>query len=182
VTRVRGAAVTLRPIREEEFAVLWAARSGPESFARPWTGDPQEEERALRRRIAGSGEFTGAEILFGMDVEGRLIGEVQARQPRHGLPPGVFELGIEIFEAADRGRGHGAEAVELITSHLFEEQGAIRVQASTDVDNGPMRRLLDRLGFGFEGVLRGFMPTSEGPRDYAMYAMTENDWTTKTRT
>lgn len=180
MTRVRGGAVTLRPIREDEFTVLWAARSSPDSFARPWSGDPKEEEESLRRRIAGSGEFNGAEILFGMEAGGRLIGEIQARQPPHGLPPGVFELGIEIFDPADRRRGHGAEAVELITAHLFEDQGAIRVQASTDVDNGPMRRLLDRLGFGFEGVLRGFMPTSDGPRDYAMYAMTVNDWKTRT--
>jgi N-acetyltransferase len=176
VTRVLGSAVTLRPLREAELPVLLAARRGPASFARPGLAEWREEEDVLRARVAASGAFTGGEILFGMEVGGRLIGEVQARQPRHGLPPGVFELGIEIYDEGDRGLGHGAEALALITSHVFEEHGAIRVQASTDVENAPMRRVLARLGFGFEGVLRGFMPTGAGPRDYAMYGMTIEDW------
>jgi RimJ/RimL family protein N-acetyltransferase len=50
------------------------------------------------------------------------------------------------------------------------------VQLSTDVDNAAMRRVAELLGFGFEGVLRGFMPSAEGPRDYAMYGMTETDF------
>ena len=39
-----------------------------------------------------------------------------------------------------------------------------------------MRTLSERLGFVFEGVLRSFMPSTDGPRDYAMYAMTEDDY------
>ena len=48
------------------------------------------------------------------------------------------------------------------------------MQLTTDVDNAAMRRVAERLGFGFEGVLRGFMPIGEGPRDYAMYGMTRD--------
>lgn len=179
MSRVRGTAVTLRPLRTAEFDTLWAARRGPESFAHPGLEARREDEDTLRARIAHSGEFSGEEILFGVEVDGRLIGEIQGRQPRHGSPPGVFELGIEIYDEGDRGHGLGKEAVRLMTSHLFEHEGAIRVQASTDVDNGPMRRVLDRLGFAFEGVLRGFMPSTQGPRDYAMYGMTGADWTTE---
>ena len=39
-----------------------------------------------------------------------------------------------------------------------------------------MRTLSERLGFGFEGVMRQFMPSTDGPRDYAMYAMTKDDY------
>jgi RimJ/RimL family protein N-acetyltransferase len=54
------------------------------------------------------------------------------------------------------------------------------VQATTDVDNGAMRRALEALGFWFEGVLRGFMPVPEGtPRDYAIYGLTKEDWENK---
>ncbi len=49
------------------------------------------------------------------------------------------------------------------------------------VGNRAMRRVLERLGFPLEGVLRGFMPGTDGPRDYAMYGMTKRDWE-KTRT
>jgi RimJ/RimL family protein N-acetyltransferase len=104
------------------------------------------------------------------------VGELQARGGRAQLlPDGVFELGIEVYATQDRGRGVGTAALQEVTRYLFEEEHAHRVQVSTDVSNAPMRRTCERAGFTFEGVLRGFMPTSSGPRDYAMYAMTETD-------
>ena len=49
------------------------------------------------------------------------------------------------------------------------------MQVSTDVENAGMRAVAERLGFTFEGVQRGFMPSSAGPRDYAMYGVTRAD-------
>jgi RimJ/RimL family protein N-acetyltransferase len=134
------------------------------------------EHAELADRIGRSGEFDGTELLLGIQVDGRLAGEVQARQPRMGLPPGVFELGIDLFDEADRGRGLGRIALTQLLTRLFEQEGAHRVQLTTDVDNAAMRTLSERLGFGFEGVMRSFMPSTDGPRDYAMYAMTKDDY------
>ena len=40
-----------------------------------------------------------------------------------------------------------------------------------------MRRVLERLGFVEEGVLRAFMPSADqGREDYVMYAVTEPAW------
>jgi RimJ/RimL family protein N-acetyltransferase len=134
------------------------------------------ERAELVERVERSGEFDGTELLLGIQVDGRLVGEVQARQPRMGLPPGVFELGIDLFDVADRGRGIGRIALTQLLTRLFEQEGAHRVQLATDVDNAAMRTLSDRLGFAFEGVMRMFMPSTDGPRDYAMYAMTTGDY------
>ena len=47
------------------------------------------------------------------------------------------------------------------------------MQASTSVDNVAMRRVLERLGWELEGVLRSYSPGEGGSReDYAMYAAT----------
>ena len=92
------------------------------------------------------------------------------------LPPGVFELGIALFATGSRGRGFGTEAVRLLAAHLFREFGAERVQASTDVANGAMRRVLEKLGFVEEGVMRGFMPAEEGRADYVLYGVTKSEW------
>ena len=43
------------------------------------------ERIELGERIERSGEFDGTELLLGIQVDGRLAGEVQARQPRMGL-------------------------------------------------------------------------------------------------
>lgn len=168
--------VRLVPLREADVRVMArvredeaAAMGYPDAFG-------PAELAELRDRIARSGEFDGTEILLGIQVDGRLVGEVQARQPRMGLPPGVFELGIDLFDEADRGHGVGATALSILLKRLFQDEGAHRVQLTTDVDNAAMRRLSERLGFGFEGVMRGFMPSVDGPRDFAIYATTRDDW------
>lgn len=170
---VRGLRVKLRPLREDEFPQVWEAlqrrRSGPTRL------DSRSAER-LRKRIRRSGRFAQGAIDLGIEVEGRLVGDIQARHPLNAMPPGVFELGIELYDTADHGRGYGREAVGLLTSWLFERANAGRVQAGTAVGNIGMRRVLERLGYSFEGVMRGFMPGPTVRADYALYGVTRADW------
>jgi RimJ/RimL family protein N-acetyltransferase len=106
-----------------------------------------------------------------VERDGRPVGDIQARAPKNGMPPGVCEIGISLLRDA-RGRGIGREAVALFTDHLLGA-GWPRVQASTATENLAMRRVLDHLGFAFEGVLRSYAPAADGGReDYAMYART----------
>jgi RimJ/RimL family protein N-acetyltransferase len=39
-----------------------------------------------------------------------------------------------------------------------------------------MRRVLEKLGFTFEGVMRGFMPVGAGREDFALYGVTRAEW------
>jgi RimJ/RimL family protein N-acetyltransferase len=168
--------VRLIPLRAGDLDVMARARK-EEAAAMGYPDAFGPVERAeLGERIARSGEFDGTELLLGIQVDGRLAGEVQARQPRMGLPPGVFELGIDLFDEGDRRRGHGCAALIQLLTRLFELEGAHRVQITTDLDNAAMRGLADRLGFRFEGVMRSFMPSADGPRDYALYAITTDDF------
>jgi RimJ/RimL family protein N-acetyltransferase len=171
VIELRGHDVLLRGLVPGEVDEV-LARIAPAEIA---AGDKAAVARK-RARLERSGERTGWEIWFAIEVGGRLVGDVQGRCSEIVMPPGVWELGIELWGEADRGRGYGREACALLTSHLFEAEDAIRVQATTDLDNAAMRRTLETLGFGYEGVLRGFMPQADDePRDYAIYAMTRRD-------
>jgi RimJ/RimL family protein N-acetyltransferase len=133
--------------------------------------DEQEAER-LRRRIERNPTLEdGGFFALGVEADGRLVGEIQARAPQHCFLPGVCEIGIALLSEA-RGRGVGREAVALFTEQLFA-QGLARVQASTAVSNTAMRRVLELLGWELEGVLRAYGPAEDGGReDYAMYAVT----------
>jgi RimJ/RimL family protein N-acetyltransferase len=142
----------------------------------PWADPSEAARRKLRDRVANSGRISHGELLLGIVADGRLAGEIQARQPEMGLPPGVFEIGIEVFDPTERGSGVGRRALGLFLAHLFTEEQAHRVQLTTDVDNTAMRRVADHLGFRLEGTLRGFMPTKNGLRDYVMYGLTRADW------
>jgi RimJ/RimL family protein N-acetyltransferase len=171
VIELCGGRVLLRGARPDEVDTALAHLAAPEIAAGDRVG-----VAAKRTRLGRSGERTEWELLFVIEAGGRLVGDVQGRSSRIAMPTGVWELGIEIWDEADRGKGYGREATALITAHLFEREAAIRIQASTDLGNVAMRRTLEGLGFGFEGVLRGFMPQADGePRDYAMYGITRND-------
>jgi RimJ/RimL family protein N-acetyltransferase len=166
---LRGPTVTLRAFREDEYEGVLARLPGD-------AGDP-DVSLVRRQRVERSGTRTSAELLMAVEAGGKLVGDVQSRNVEMAMPPGVWELGIELWDGTDRGRGLGREAVALLTSYLFEEEDAHRVQASTDVENTAMRRVLDLLGFADEGTLRGFMPQPSGePRDYVMYGLTRADY------
>lgn len=109
-----------------------------------------------------------------------MLGDVQARLGAgQRLPPGVVELGIQLYSPSERGRGYGTEAIRLITEWLFESGAAERVQLSTAAGNAAMRRVAEKLGFLFEGVMRGFMPVGDRREDFALYAITKNEWRAK---
>jgi RimJ/RimL family protein N-acetyltransferase len=165
--------VSLRPLRSEDLDALWIARTRSDE---PWADTSEESRRKLRDRVANSGRLNNGELLLGIVSDGRLAGEIQARQPDMGLPPGVFEIGIEVFDPSERGVGVGRRALAMFLTHLFDEERAHRVQITTDVDNAAMRRVAERLGFHLEGTLRGFMPTRGEPRDYLLYGLTRVDF------
>ena len=174
--RLEGRRVVLRPLRADELDAALEARDHLRVGVQQGGATAQAR---LRRRLARSGRLVRGHLDLAVEVDGRLIGEVQARgHPAQTLPPGVFEVGVVLYDPADRGRGFGGEVVALITGWLFEQAGAERVQASTAAGNTGMRRVLERLGFPCEGVMRAFFAEgTDGSRtDYALYAVTARDW------
>lgn len=170
MTELRGKRVVLRPFRPEEFDTLWAVRHGDD---RRCPAELTEEQ--LRQRVALSGTLTAWGLELAIDAGRRMVGEIQAY--RQNLPSGVFGIGIVLFDAGDRGRGYGTDAVALMGSHLFETERIRRVGGGTTPDNAAMRRVFRRLGFVEEGVLRRFLPSADGGgADCVMYGMTKDDW------
>ena len=173
---LEGATVLLRAFREPEAATLWDRESTDRgAFEVPWPDDEVSRERVLAR-VEASGSWRDQHVLdLGVETNDELIGDVQARHCTLTTPPGLFELGIGLF-AGTRGRGYGTEALTLITRHLFQNEGAHRVQLGTDTENMAMRRAAEKAGFRLEGIMRGFWPSPDGaPRDYALYGRTRAD-------
>jgi len=165
--KLEGRAVAVRPLRADEWELVWQARSKLADESQPAVPDRE----VVRRRVLRSGTMVGREIDLGIEADGRLIGEIQThRAPGRGLSPGVFELGIVIHDPGDRGKGHGSEAVALVTTWLFREAGASSVQAATQTSNAAMRRSLEKLGFEQGPELREF------GRHYVLYSVTSEAW------
>jgi RimJ/RimL family protein N-acetyltransferase len=181
IGQLRGRLIKLRAFAPEEVDAAWRALAQQDESAHPrWRPEdrrPQPSEK-FRHRLERSGRLWRGCLDLAIERNGRLIGQIGARtRPEQTLPPGVFEIGVGLYEEQDRGKGYGREAVELLTTWLFQTGGAHRVQATTDVGNTPMRTVLEHLGYRREGILRAFGALSDGTRpDGALYAVIKPDW------
>jgi RimJ/RimL family protein N-acetyltransferase len=85
-----------------------------------------------------------------------VLGACDLRRPL----PGVGEVGYLLAPAA-RGRGVMGRALRLVVAWAFSELELVRVQAFASPDNLRSVRLLERLGFAREGLLRSYRGAGE---------------------
>ncbi|MFE9680531.1 GNAT family N-acetyltransferase [Streptomyces sp. NPDC002701] len=146
--------LVLRRFRAEDAAPLAAYRSDPEvARYQGWSAPVALEAaaRLVRALAAGSPQEPG---WFQYAVELRadhcLVGDVGVRLHENRLQA---EIGFTLA-AARQGHGYAAEAVGAVLDDLFGRRGLHRVSAECDVRNIRSARLLRRLGFVQEGLLR----------------------------
>jgi len=81
-----------------------------------------------------------------------------------------FEIGYWCRSSCT-GQGFATEAVRSLNRFAFDQLGARRVEVRMDGNNERSRRVAERAGFTFEGVLRGDSLTPQGDvRDTRVYA------------
>ena len=109
--------------------------------------------------------------LFAADKSGQDGGRrlVHRRLPRAAAVQPGLQIGIDV-DPAHRRRGYGAEAQALLARYLFETYTVERVEATTDIENIPEQRALERAGFTREGVLRRAQWRAGDWRDVCLYS------------
>lgn len=73
------------------------------------------------------------------------------------------------------GRGLATVACNTITTWSFEEYGFLRVQATVLQMNARSKRVIERCGFSYEGVLRSFRLVRGTPKDFDLYSRLSTD-------
>lgn len=131
-------------MRQDDLDLVFKGRSQLGKEALP-AGTPQLAR--LKARIEQADELQEGQILLGIESEGKLIGDIQTYRPAdRQLASAVYEIGVALYDPADRGKSLGTEATRLFVDWLFT-QGAREVQGGTAVTNQPMRRVFEKLGF-----------------------------------
>jgi RimJ/RimL family protein N-acetyltransferase len=90
------------------------------------------------------------------------------------LESDAWNIGIELIPEA-RGRGHGTEAQRLLAAWLFANTTLNRVEASTDVENVPEQRSLEKAGYVREGIQRRAQYRAGGYHDLVTYSRLRDD-------
>ena len=179
--RLSWGPVELHPMRWRDAAEWSRLRLANEDWLRPWepSGALAWEARhtpaayrAMRRVLAQRARL-GTSFPFAVRVEGRLAGQVTLDNVVRGaLRSGHLGYWIDRSVA---GRGMASLAVALVCDHAFGAAGLHRVQADIRPENLPSQRLVERLGFRQEGLLRRYLDIDGDWRDHRSYALLAED-------
>jgi len=146
---------------------LEVARQLRDRFPHPYT--KQDAQRFLTFAV-GADEPTN----FAIDVDGEAAGAIgyvrSADVERFSA-----EIGYWLGEA-HWGRGIATEAVQLVTTYVFDVANLLRLFALPFADNAASIRVLEKAGFVCEGILRQSAVKYGVPRDQAMYARLNQRW------
>jgi ribosomal-protein-alanine N-acetyltransferase len=75
------------------------------------------------------------------------------------------------------GRGLGTRAVSLLVDKLFTDTDLERLYALVAAENTPSCRLLERLGFKREGLMREHYVIQGARVDEIIYGLMRREWT-----
>lgn len=175
---VSGEHVALRPIRDDDWDVI-------EAWGRHRQGLWGRFQRLQLDHLPALREAYGKTHLLRRESGFLLVETVQEHRPvgfvRYTLihfPDSDLpypEIGFGV-EPASRGNGYAQEAVRLLVEYLFDGYPVERVAAFTDVENLASQRVLEKMGFQREGVLRRATFRDGRWCDLAIYGLLRSEW------
>ncbi len=175
--------LTIRMMRTEHLASLIGYRNDPEvARFQDWQMPFSEAmaERLISEQAGLDGPLDDAWVQLAVEVGGTAIGDVAIEIHDHGRQA---TLGYSIA-VDEQGKGYATEALAAVLEALFSVPGMHRIVANVDPENAPSRRVLEKLGFRFEGrSLRSVFVRGEWVDDdrFALLASEYADRVTSTR-
>ncbi len=166
---LRTRSLFLRPLSVADAPALFAARSDPEVM-RFWDWPAQtsigEIERIFEDHIPALEDGSALWFAIALSPDSPAIGECDLSEidRQHGRA----ELGF-LFARAHWGKGYGLEAGRALVDLAFGELGLARLWARVHAGNVASARLLEKLGFVYEGTLRGHVMREGERRDCLLY-------------
>lgn len=169
--------LVIRPYQPEDAVVFTAIRNDPEvaryqAWSLPFALTKAEEHIASFVALGGPTAGEWYQLAVCDRATGMLIGDLPVLV--HESFP-TAEIGYS-FAPAWQGRGLATEAATALVDWLFDRYGLRRLEASLDPANLPSARLLERLGFLYEGTKRLGYGTHDNPSDDPFYGLLRSDW------
>lgn len=125
------------------------------------------------RRALQSQARRGVALPFALEVDGSLRGQVTAASIQWGSISSV-QIGYWI-DSRLAGRGLMPLAVAMTADACFFDLGLHRVEINIRPENSKSLRVVEKLGFRFEGVRRGYMHIAGKWADHRSYALLSDE-------
>jgi RimJ/RimL family protein N-acetyltransferase len=180
IPTLSSSSLILRPINPEDSESIYKGAQDPEvpKFTTLPTNYTLDNAITFSKDRAPARHANRSELIFGIDY---LHSINNSTQP---LFAGVIslhsidfsnhraEVGYWLVKEA-RNKGIGTAAVELITEYGLMTMGFRRIDALVDNRNVASKRLLEKAGYQFEGILKNYVTRPDGNQiDMAIFAAT----------
>ena len=157
-----------RELRENSkaFLELWEPKRGNDFFKR----------NAFNNRVKWAKKSANAEQayqFFIFDKYKTLLGSITIENIRKG-PSNAATLGYWLGKQYT-GKGFMREAVLTIVDFSFVRLNISRLEAATLSENRSSRRLLEKVGFKYEGVGQSYLQINGRWRNHVLYGLLRDD-------
>jgi len=165
--------VALRPIRLRDARLLEQELLANRTWLRPWEATSPHAPMAFDTRANIRGLLNvsraGGGLPFISEVDGRLSGQLNVLNIMNGSLSSAT-IGYWVAERC-AGRGVMSVAVALATDYCFFQLGLHRIEICIRPENSPSLRLVEKLGFRYEGLRRRYIHINGAWRDHFCFAL-----------
>jgi ribosomal-protein-alanine N-acetyltransferase len=166
--------VVVRGITLRDWKALEKALGNNRPWLQPWEAThpvipakPEDTKTSIRHLLQYA--KAGTVLPMVLEADNQLIGQLNVSQITYGSLSSA-SLGYWIIPAF-AGRGIMPVAVAMVVDHLFFEMGLHRVEVCIRPENTASLRIVEKLGFRFEGLRRNFIHIDRKWRDHYCFAL-----------
>lgn len=176
--RVPAGVVRLRPVRLRDAAQWGRIRLADRAHLEPWepvTGVDWQLRHAFSSwpsvcSTLRSEARKGRMLPYVIEVDGQFAGQLTIGNVTHGALRSAW---IGYWVASERiGGGVATAALALGVDHCFGPVMLHRVEATVRPENAASRRVLAKVGFREEGLLKRYLDVDGAWRDHLLVAIT----------
>ena len=174
IPTLRDGVTVLRPIRVRDARALEAELIESRRWLRPWEATSPsapvnwDTRGSIRNLLAASRVGTG--LPFIIETQGQLAGQLNVSGISYGSLASAT-IGYWVG-AGFAGRGLTPTAVALATDHIFFTTGLHRMEICIRPENEASLRVVEKLGFRYEGLRRRYIHINGDWRDHFSFALT----------
>ncbi len=175
---VQRGSICLRPLSYRDRHAWQAVRARNQDWLRPWDAtlppgadDAATTFRGMVRSLRTAAR-AGTTMPFALDVDGSFRGQVTVGGIHRGsLRGGHIGYWIDRDVA---GRGIMPMAVAMATDYCLRA-GLHRIEINIRPENQPSIRVVEKVGFRYEGLRERYLHIDGDWRDHVSYALTAED-------
>ena len=169
--------IAIRLIKQRDARVLQSELMSNRSWLRPWEATspdgPVSFDMRLGIRRLLQQYRDGGGVPFVMEYDGELAGQLNV----WGIARGSLSSATIGYWVSERfaGRGITPTAVALATDVCFRELGLHRMEICIRPENRASLRVVEKLGFRYEGLRRRFIHIAGDWRDHYAFALVREE-------